>query len=169
MIMAFSVSKDGDIELLNRDFDVVEDIPTALEDFIFLSRLGVLEEAHQLFEDKLKPYWKLFPVLVEFADMLLEEHRYQELYNLLQDLSIETDFSGNERQLLTLMKALSEVYIELETNKAKEHLESKRPKLKDALHLAQDWHRGRVKEPCSFSGLEARSFLLYFPLTYSYG
>ncbi|KAH7169513.1 hypothetical protein DER46DRAFT_462481, partial [Fusarium sp. MPI-SDFR-AT-0072] len=66
--------------------DIVEDIPAELEDFIFLSRLGILEEAKGLFEQNLRPYISFFPVLAEYADMLLEEGLYADLSQLLTSL-----------------------------------------------------------------------------------
>jgi tetratricopeptide (TPR) repeat protein len=157
-----NASSDGDIELLDMEFDIVEDIPAELEDFIFLARLGLFEEAHELFEQVLKPHDRYFPVLAEFADMLLEEGRYAELSRLLTNPSAKAEFSEDECQLLDLMKALSEAHIEQLPNQAKEQLDDAKPKLKFALNLAQNWHKGWLKASHSFSGLEVRSVITLF-------
>jgi hypothetical protein len=149
----------GNIPLLEMDLDIVEDIPAELEDFIFLSRLGLFEDAHELFEQNLKPYLGFFPVLAEYADMLLEEGFYVELSKLLMNVST---FSGDEYQLLVLMRALSEAYIEGTSNKAKEQIDGTKPKLEVALELAQKWHDGCLKDTHSFSEVEVRGYLMFF-------
>lgn len=159
-----NVSSDGDIDLLNMEFDIVEDIPAELEDFIFLSRLGLFQDARELFVQYLEPHIGFFPVLAEFADMLLEDGRYAELCQLLTDSYSENKFSEEERQLLGLMKALSEAYIEQNTNEEKEQSGDTKPKLKVALDRAQNWHRGWWNITQEFSGVEVGSFLIYLRL-----
>ncbi|GKZ52121.1 hypothetical protein AbraIFM66951_000805 [Aspergillus brasiliensis] len=45
-----------DIEM-NVELDIFEDIPEELEDFIFLSRLGLFKEAHEAFKQNLQQYY----------------------------------------------------------------------------------------------------------------
>jgi hypothetical protein len=149
-----SVNCDEDIELLNTEFDIVEDIPAELEDFIFLARLGCFEEAREMFQQILRPHEGFFPVVAEFADMLLEEGRYVELSQLLTNPSYKTKFSEDEYQLLTLMKALSEAHVEQESNKA----DGVKSKLEVALDLAQNWHDGLRSIVHSFGGVEVGRF-----------
>jgi hypothetical protein len=156
-----NVNSEGNIPLLEMDFDIVEDIPAELEDFIFLSRLGLIKEAHELFEQNLKPYLGFFPVLAEFADMLLEEGVYAELSQLLMNPSTPTGFSEDEYQLLALMRALSEAYIEGRSNEAKGQLEGTKSKLEVALDLAQKWHDGWLKATHSFSEVEVGGFFIF--------
>jgi hypothetical protein len=65
------------------ELKIVEDFPEELEDFIFLSRLGSFDEAHDLFNKNLTPYQCLFPVFIEYADMLLERRSFKELSETL--------------------------------------------------------------------------------------
>lgn len=146
--ISVNVNCNEDIELLNTKFDIVEDIPAELEDFIFLARLGCFEEARELFEEILRPHEGFFPVVAEFADMLLEEGCYDELSQLLTNPSYKTKFSEDECQLLALMRALSEAYIEQRSNKA----DDVKPKLEVALDLAQNWHDGLRSTTHSFGG-----------------
>ncbi|RYP05470.1 hypothetical protein DL765_009834 [Monosporascus sp. GIB2] len=162
-----NVNSDGDIGLLDMEFDIEEDIQAELEDFIFLSRLGLFREARELFKQNLEPHLGFFPVLAEFADMLLEEGAYAELSQLLMNPT-KTGFSESECQLLALMKALSEAYIEQKLSETKEQQDDAKPKLGVALDLAQNWHNGRRKATHSFSEVEvfdeatkAESLLLY--------
>lgn len=90
------VEPDADIKLLNMKFDIVEDIPAELESFIFLVRLGRFEEAYQLFDQLLVQHMGSFPVLGEYADMLLEEGRYADLRQLLANRSFGSIFATDE-------------------------------------------------------------------------
>ncbi len=157
------------IRFLDMKFDMVEDIPAELEDFIFLSRFGLFQEAHELFDQNLRPYVGFFPVLAEYADMLLEERCYAELSQLLANPPPKTKFSEDECQLLILMKALSDAYIEPKSNQAKEQPDNAKPKLDVALDLARNWHNGRRQNaPHSPNGLEVRRPQRIFLVTNSH-
>jgi hypothetical protein len=92
------------------EVDVQEDIPAELEAFIRLNRLGRFGEAKAFFEDALRPYVNLFPVFVEYADLLLEQGDFRGLSEFLDSIPNEL-FSAEETELISLLKALSDIYL----------------------------------------------------------
>jgi len=58
------------------EMEMEEDVASELEDFILLSRLGVVDEALHVVEHVLWPHLHLFPVLAEVAGFLIE-HTYK--------------------------------------------------------------------------------------------
>ncbi|CEL08446.1 hypothetical protein ASPCAL11596 [Aspergillus calidoustus] len=62
--------------------ELEEDIPAELEYFVRLTHFGLLKEAREWFSHCLKPYRSLFPVFLEYADMLYHEGSYEELRTL---------------------------------------------------------------------------------------
>ncbi|KAF5702892.1 fatty acid oxygenase [Fusarium mundagurra] len=158
-----TVNSEGNIRLPDMKFDIVEDIPAELEDFIFFSRLGIFEEAHGLFEQNLRPYLESFPVLAEYADMLLEEGLYADLSQLLTSLDW-TRYSEGERNLLDLIKALSEAYIGQRPREAGKRRVIAGPRLDAALDQAKNWHDKLQNGSHSFSGLKAHTLELYLSI-----
>jgi hypothetical protein len=65
------------------EFEVEEDIEGELEDFVRLVRLGLVEQAREHFQQTLSPHAKLFPVLAEYAKLLVSENASQELFGIL--------------------------------------------------------------------------------------
>lgn len=161
--------KTGDLKLLDEEFDIVEDIPAELEDFVFMSRLGLYQEARNLYEQNLQSHLEFFPVLAEYADMLLEEGAYSELSERLNSSLTNAVISGEECQLLSLMEALSEAHKEQMPNPPSERLEDAKPKLEAALSLAQKWHNERQKSSNDFGEAEVGLvFILACSILYSH-
>ncbi|UZP43468.1 hypothetical protein NXS19_011280 [Fusarium pseudograminearum] len=158
-----SVNNEEEIPILDMRLDIVEDIPAELEDFIFLSRLGIFEEAKGLFEQNMKPYISFFPVLAEYADMLLEEGLYDDLTQLLTSLD-STHYSESERNLLDLIKALSKAYSEQSLIQAQGEQVDERPMIEAALNLAKDWHKEMLKSPPDVSGLQIHTLEIYLSI-----
>jgi hypothetical protein len=95
------------------DYEIAEDIPAEIEAFVRLSRLGLFTDAAELFDQTLRPYLNLFPVLAEYADFLLEREEsqaWEECSELLTTKSRENEFCASEVELIRLLKCLSETY-----------------------------------------------------------
>jgi len=154
-------SSDRSVNLLKMELDIVEDVPAELEEFILLVRLRRFKEARELYKQNLKPHEGFFPVLAEFADMLLEECCYTELSQLLSDLPSKAMFSKDECLLLALMKALSIAYIEQKQNGMKEK-PGRKQNLEVALNLAQGWHNEwQQKTMYSLGKVEVRRLVIF--------
>ncbi|KAL4970499.1 uncharacterized protein BDV14DRAFT_195186 [Aspergillus stella-maris] len=61
------------------DMDVAEDVDSLLEEFSRLKRLGDFCSAEQHFRDYLEIYADMLPVIIEYADMLVEQGSYSRL------------------------------------------------------------------------------------------
>jgi hypothetical protein len=150
-----SVNDEGDVPILDMMLDIVEDIPAELEDFIFLSRLAIFEEAKGLFEQNLRPYISFFPVLAEYTDMLLDEGLYADLTQLLTSVDL-TRYSEGERNLLDLINALSKAYSEESLINSQGEQVDQRPMMEAALNQAKHWHDSLWNSPLDVSGLKVR-------------
>ncbi|KAJ6441545.1 KR domain-containing protein [Purpureocillium lavendulum] len=140
-------TRTGEIILLDEEFDIIEEFPP-LDDFVFLSRLGLASDARDLFNKDLRSQLDdHFPVLAEFADMLLEDEKYDELSQFLERETSKVDgsFTEDELEQLSLMKAFSDAEMEeissLEmSNSDDEARPVSREKLLHAFALARSWH-----------------------------
>ncbi|GLA36229.1 hypothetical protein AnigIFM63309_002147 [Aspergillus niger] len=68
---------------IHYEMDIVEDVGSLLEEFSRLKRLGHFQEAEQYFQDFLSAFMELSPVIIEFADMLIEQGSYERLHRVL--------------------------------------------------------------------------------------
>lgn len=92
--------------------EVEEDIEQEIETFVRFKRLGQYAQAHELFQEVLIPNIAFFPVVAEYADLLLEEGRYGTLSKFL-DIQIEcmdTVFESDEVELLCIMRSLAQIH-----------------------------------------------------------
>ena len=81
-------------------FSIQEDIAENLEEVIYLSRLGCVEEALGLYEKALARHKdKHFPVLAEYLNILLANDRSSEVQTTLEGLDI-SHFRKEEHTLL---------------------------------------------------------------------
>jgi hypothetical protein len=101
-----SFTGEGSFQL---ELAIEEDIPTEVDDFVRFSRLGFFKEADEVLDEALKDHLDLFPVVAEYADALLEQRRYRELSDFLEQVRDEK-FEAAEIQLLELLKCLSDIY-----------------------------------------------------------
>jgi hypothetical protein len=155
-----SVNDEGDVPILDMTLDIVEDIPAELEDFIFLSRLAIFEEAKGLFEQNLRPYISFFPVLAEYTDMLLEEGLYADLTQILTSVNLSR-YSEGERNLLDLINALSKAYSEQSLISAQGEQVDERPMMEAALNQAKHWYNSLWNSRLDVSGLKVRLLSLF--------
>ncbi|KAM6525876.1 hypothetical protein FALCPG4_011408 [Fusarium falciforme] len=97
--------------------EIVEDVEAELQDFVRLARLGLFKAASDWFEKCLSRHQSTFPVLVERLDMLLQDRRYQDVVEIL-DNEMQEDPGKNPAahdetnpdgllKLLTSMKTLA--------------------------------------------------------------
>ncbi|EXJ92579.1 hypothetical protein A1O3_01131 [Capronia epimyces CBS 606.96] len=101
-------SKDFDFQL---EFDIEEDIEGELEDFVRLVRLGLFKKAREHFYQTLEPHLDLFPILAEYAELLISESAYQDLLRLLPQSQEQCGFSDSEWWLVRLLQACAQTYI----------------------------------------------------------
>jgi hypothetical protein len=94
------------------DLDAAVDINPDLECLSRLNRLGHFKEAARIFEERLIAYVDFFPVVAEYADLLLEQgsfgHLRDFLSNRLDDSRVE--YSDDEVRLMRLLRSLAEMY-----------------------------------------------------------
>ena len=66
------------------EFDIHEDIWQELEDFIYLARLGCIQEARDLYHEPLEPcQYQCFPILADYLDMLMVVEDYGKILAVL--------------------------------------------------------------------------------------
>ncbi|KAL4921487.1 hypothetical protein BDW62DRAFT_174768 [Aspergillus aurantiobrunneus] len=73
------------------EMQVAEDVDALLEEFSRLKKLGDFHSAEQYFHENLDLYANLLPVVIEYADMLLEQGSYNRV----------DQFMGSQRSLIT--------------------------------------------------------------------
>lgn len=94
------------------EMEVEEDLEQEIETFVRLKRLGHYNKAHEMFEQVLISHIAFFPVVAEYADLLLEEGKYGALLRFL-DIQIEcmeTIFEEDELELLKIMRSLALIH-----------------------------------------------------------
>jgi hypothetical protein len=69
---------------LHFDMDVTDDVGYLLEEFSRLKRLGNFQAAALYFDEHLRDFDDVLPVVIEYADMLVEQGAYQQLKDFLQ-------------------------------------------------------------------------------------
>lgn len=96
---------------MHLDLEAALDISDDIERLAQLSRLGRFNEAIVLFKERLALHVDFFPVVAEYADLLLEQGNFRDLHqfvsNRLSDLHVEYTQEGST--LLELLKRLAEV------------------------------------------------------------
>ena len=104
------------------ELDVEEDVLEELESFSRLKKLGHFQEANHLFEATLITHCDFFPVLVEYADLLLEQGRYEYLIQFFESQLAngfwDKHHTSEELFLLRLMEHVARMYSEGVLSKA---------------------------------------------------
>ncbi|RAQ52338.1 hypothetical protein AFGD_008719 [Aspergillus flavus] len=106
---------DHDIQSSNKDFTVHIDLHAALdvaphlEQLSRLNRLGRFKEGITLFNERLSPHLDFFPVVAEYADLLLEQANFRSLGELISQVlgSHAEDFEKDQVLLLKLLGSLA--------------------------------------------------------------
>ncbi len=133
---------------------VEEDIEGELTEFVRLSRRSEFKEAREFFDVSLRNYLGFFPVLAEYADMLLDQGAYRELSDVLHQQidRDENNFEPEDVRLLRAFLALARVYTD--------------GTLEEAVVEAKDWP-GLLKAACNnrktTDEIEVRQLLFFCP------
>ncbi|KAF7621555.1 hypothetical protein AFLA_011852 [Aspergillus flavus NRRL3357] len=106
---------DHDIQSSNKDITVHIDIHAALdvaphlEQLSRLNRLGRFKEGITLFNERLARHLDFFPVVAEYADLLLEQANFRSLGELISQVlgSHAKDFEKDQVLLLKLLGSLA--------------------------------------------------------------
>ncbi|KAJ5608960.1 hypothetical protein N7528_009527 [Penicillium herquei] len=93
-------------ETMTFDMEVQEDIPAELEAFVILARLELFQEAEDWFEKCLSRHRNMFPVLLEYADMLLQGGSYSKLVGILNDIDSSSLIALGETSMIDAMDLL---------------------------------------------------------------
>lgn len=92
--------------------EVEEDIEQEIENFVRFKRRGEYSQAQEIFQQTLCRHLSLFPVIAEYADLLLEEGKFQILSEFL-DIQIqymESILEAEEVELLRIMRSLVAIH-----------------------------------------------------------
>jgi hypothetical protein len=94
--------------------EVEEDVELEIETFVRFKRRGEYERAEEIFQQTLSAHLSLFPVIAEYADLLLVQEKYRMLSEFL-DIQIqymEPVLEEEEVELLRIMRSLAHLYTE---------------------------------------------------------
>ncbi|KAL1970658.1 hypothetical protein VTN77DRAFT_4302 [Rasamsonia byssochlamydoides] len=109
----FFSDKDVTVHL---DLDLQIDLQEDIEALAHLNSLGRFKDGIRLFEERLREHLDFFPVVAEYADLLLEQGSYGVLSDFLsgclteqQDSSV-AQFTDDEILLLRILRACGDIY-----------------------------------------------------------
>ncbi|KAL4781249.1 hypothetical protein BJX76DRAFT_360112 [Aspergillus varians] len=94
------------------ELELEEDLEAEIHHFVKLSRMGNYTQAHEFYDHTLHKHDHIFPIIAEYADMLLEQGCYTRATEYLQ-WHIATKrhaLEADELQLLRLMKSWAGIY-----------------------------------------------------------
>ncbi|KAL5337633.1 hypothetical protein BJX70DRAFT_399450 [Aspergillus crustosus] len=99
--------------IVHSELDLEEDLESELHEFVRLCRMGYYSDAETFFDNVLEKHLRLFPVIAEYADMLLEQGRYRQAVEFLSHhLSVSEDtLNPLETQLLILMRSFANIHL----------------------------------------------------------
>ncbi|KAL2860016.1 hypothetical protein BJX68DRAFT_260987 [Aspergillus pseudodeflectus] len=157
-----AISKDVTVHF---DMDVTDDVGCLLEEFSRLKRLGDFQAAAQYFDENLGGFTDVVPVVIEYADMLVEQGAYQRLedflrphHQLLQRIrKVGLDFTDEERYTflyrlnLRLLNAYASMHLTGDTAKPSHAVHA----VADALSLVS---RDRAPPLASLDSAEVQIF-----------
>lgn len=92
------------------EYDVFEDIASALEEFVRLNHIKRFVEAEELYRSCLLNYQDWFPVLAECAEHLLLRRSYEELAEF-SDHFLRVIKDSREMQVLIMMRVIADVHL----------------------------------------------------------
>ena len=92
------------------EYDVFEDVASALEEFVRLNHVKRFVEAEELYRSCLSNHQDWFPVLAEFAEHLLLRRSYEELAEF-SDHSLRVVKDSREMQVLIMMRVIADVHL----------------------------------------------------------
>ncbi|MCJ1426154.1 hypothetical protein MMC29_004056 [Sticta canariensis] len=92
------------------EYDVFEDVASALEEFVRLNHLKRFVEAEDLYRSCLFNHQDWFPVLAEFAEHLLLRRSYEELAEF-SDHFLRVVKDSREMQVLIMMRVIADIHL----------------------------------------------------------
>ncbi|RAH86770.1 hypothetical protein BO86DRAFT_384843 [Aspergillus japonicus CBS 114.51] len=98
---------------IHLELPLEENLGKEIEYFVRLSRLGEYGEAQSYFDCTLRQHVDFFPVIAEYADMLVQQGAFKALYQFV-DGRLETlgeRLDNEEERLLRLLKDLARIYV----------------------------------------------------------
>ncbi|GIJ90931.1 hypothetical protein Asppvi_009896 [Aspergillus pseudoviridinutans] len=97
---------------LHLDLDAALDISKDLERLAQLNRRGHFSQAIALFHERLASHVDFFPVVAEYADLLLEQGSFGQLRRFISSRLLDplVRFADEEVLLLKLLKSVAEIY-----------------------------------------------------------
>ncbi|KAK1144942.1 hypothetical protein N8T08_004657 [Aspergillus melleus] len=106
-------SGDNDKDItVHVDLDVGLDINHYLDRLARLCRLGHFTQGVRLFEERLAPHVDFFPVVAEYADLLLEQQSFGRLHEFISSRLLDpyVNFSDEEILLLKTLRSLAGIH-----------------------------------------------------------
>lgn len=111
MIDVYDHGKNATIRL---DIDVQIDLAEDIAELARLNRLGWFKKGVALFEDKLKNHLDSFPVVVEYADLLLQQGEYTKALSFTEHCCVLHDhaeiYAPDEYMVLRSMNAYASIF-----------------------------------------------------------
>ena len=92
------------------EYDVFEDVASALEEFVRLNHVKRFVEAEDLYQRCLCNHQDWFPVSAEFAEHLLLRRSYQELAEF-SDRRLRAVKDSREMQVLIMMRVIADIHL----------------------------------------------------------
>ncbi|GKZ38162.1 hypothetical protein AbraIFM66950_010157 [Aspergillus brasiliensis] len=106
-------SGDNDKDITTHlNLDVALDVEDDLGHLAHLNRLGHFRKGIRYFEERLAPHVDFFPVVAEYADLLLEQGNFGGLHQFISSRLTDplVEYSNEEYILLKTIKAFAEIY-----------------------------------------------------------
>ncbi|PYH77604.1 hypothetical protein BO82DRAFT_358115 [Aspergillus uvarum CBS 121591] len=104
---------NGEATRVYLELPLEENLEKEIEHFARLSRLGEYGEAQSYFDCTLRQHVDFFPVIAEYADMLIQQGAFKALYQFVPG-RLETlgeRLQDEQRRLLRLLKELARMYV----------------------------------------------------------
>lgn len=106
-------SGDNDKDITTHlNLNVALDLEPDLETLARLNRLGHFRQGIRLFEERLASHVDFFPVVAEYADLLLEQGNFKHLYQFISTRLMDPHvrYLDEEVLLLETLKAFAEIH-----------------------------------------------------------
>ncbi|MCJ1463364.1 hypothetical protein MMC07_001971 [Pseudocyphellaria aurata] len=92
------------------EYDLIEDVASALEEFVRLNHIKRFDEAKRLYQACLVDHEDWFPVVAEFAEHLLLRRSYKKLEEFIERI-MRTATDSREMQVLIIMGVIANIYL----------------------------------------------------------
>lgn len=100
----------GEDDRISWEYDLIEDVASALEEFVRLNHVKRFDEAERLYQACLENHEDWFPVVAEFAEHLLLRRSYKKLVEF-SEKSTRVATDSREMQVLIMMRVIANIYL----------------------------------------------------------